>query len=232
MNAIIIAAGLGSRFKDITKTQHKALLPVGGVPNIERTIQYLQEFGIEEIYIVVGHLKESFYYLKEKYEGVSIIVNPYYREYNSIYTFSQVLDVFGDSYVIDGDVVLFKNIFKCHTNSTYYIFQRTLKGIEWIPRTNQTGRVVEMEISEVCLPSILGLSYWNKQDAEVIKLAFKDYMSEEMLSNSKLYWDSIPITILDKIYVTTYQIESKWVDEMDTVEGYENVLDKYQKICR
>lgn len=232
MNAIILAAGLGTRFKEVTKTQHKALLPVGGIPNIERTIQYLQDFGIKEIYIVVGYLKEQFDYLKEKYEGIKLITNPYYKEYNNIYTFSKVIDVFGDSYVIDADVVLFKNIFKHHINSTYYTLQRTSGEIEWIPRVDEAGRVLEMEISKVFLPSMLGISYWIEQDAKVIGAALKNYMNDEKLSNSKLYWDNIPITLFRKLYVTTYEISSKWVDEMDNMENYENILEKYKRISR
>ena len=42
MNAIILAAGLGSRLKDITQKTHKALLKVFDEPNIERTIKYYE----------------------------------------------------------------------------------------------------------------------------------------------------------------------------------------------
>ena len=38
MNAIILAAGLGSRLKELTKNKHKALFEIEGVPNIERTL--------------------------------------------------------------------------------------------------------------------------------------------------------------------------------------------------
>ncbi|MBP3887795.1 MAG: NTP transferase domain-containing protein [Cellulosilyticum sp.] len=232
MNAIILAAGLGSRFKEVTKTKHKALLPIGNVPNIERNIQYLQAFGIKEIYIVVGYLSEQFEYLKEQYEGVELIMNPHYREYNSIYTFSKVLEVFGDSYVMDADVVLFKNIFKKHSKSTYYTVQRTTQEVEWIPMTNAEGRVMEMNISNEELPSMLGISYWSKEDAKIIQSAYKAYMNPEQLSNSKLYWDNIPVALLSHMDVTTYEVESQWVDEMDTVENYKNILEKHRAVLK
>ena len=54
MNAVILAAGLGSRFGDITKNIR--LFTYRWNTNIERTIQYLSEFGITEIVIVTGHL--------------------------------------------------------------------------------------------------------------------------------------------------------------------------------
>ena len=52
MNAIILAAGLGSRLKDITKKTHKALLKVFDEPNIERTIKFLKEINVDEICVV------------------------------------------------------------------------------------------------------------------------------------------------------------------------------------
>ena len=49
MNAIILAAGLGSRLKELTKNKHKALFEIEGIPNIERTINFLNEINIKEI---------------------------------------------------------------------------------------------------------------------------------------------------------------------------------------
>ena len=84
MNAIILAAGLGSRFKDITKKEHKSLLKIGGKPNLERTIEYLTDAKVEKIIIVVGYLKEKFDYLKEKYgDIIEFVYNDKYREYNN-----------------------------------------------------------------------------------------------------------------------------------------------------
>ena len=84
MNAIILAAGLGSRFKDVTKTIHKALLPLkDGTPNIERTIEYLIDANIKDIYIVTGHLAYQFEYLRDKY-NCHLINNHHYDKYNNI----------------------------------------------------------------------------------------------------------------------------------------------------
>jgi choline kinase len=53
MDCLIIAAGLGSRFSP----QHnsKPLIPVLGVPLIERVIRSASEAGADEFYVVVGH---------------------------------------------------------------------------------------------------------------------------------------------------------------------------------
>ncbi len=110
MNAIILAAGLGSRFKDITQSTHKSLLDIHGTPNLERTLTFLRQANIDNIVIVTGYLHEQFEYLKKKYD-CTLIYNEKYREYNSIYSFSLAQDFFNDCYVIDADVVLNRNIF-------------------------------------------------------------------------------------------------------------------------
>ena len=120
MNAIILAAGLGSRFKDITKKEHKSLLKIGGKPNLERTIEYLKEAKVEKIIIVVGYLKEKFDYLKEKYgDIIEFVYNDKYREYNNIYSFYLAEKYFGDSFIVEADVVLFENVFFKPEHSTY-----------------------------------------------------------------------------------------------------------------
>ncbi len=57
---LIPAAGKGTRAAPYTVTQHKALLDVGGKPNIERIIAIMRDdLQIEDIVIVVGHLGGS-----------------------------------------------------------------------------------------------------------------------------------------------------------------------------
>jgi UDP-N-acetylglucosamine diphosphorylase / glucose-1-phosphate thymidylyltransferase / UDP-N-acetylgalactosamine diphosphorylase / glucosamine-1-phosphate N-acetyltransferase / galactosamine-1-phosphate N-acetyltransferase len=56
MKAVILAAGKGTRMGDLTRTTPKPMLPVAGVPMIERVIQSLIDTGLREFVIVSGHL--------------------------------------------------------------------------------------------------------------------------------------------------------------------------------
>ena len=225
MKAIILAAGLGSRFKEITKKTHKALLPIRGIPNLERTIQYLHDAEIRDIYIVTGHLKESFDYLIDKY-NVKLIYNEKYREYNSIYSMYKVLDLLGDSFVIDSDVVLFKNIFLNKPfMSTYYTILRGNNNNEWMPIVIN-NKVVDILVSNENLPSLIGISYWTIKDANSIKDEFYKYINKQYLENAKLYWDNIPKSLLDTLNVTTKQIDVDSAYEMDNVDDYNYIMSK------
>lgn len=59
MKGIILAAGKGERLQPLTDRKPKALLPVCNKPLIEYQIELLRAHGIEEIAVVVGHLKEE-----------------------------------------------------------------------------------------------------------------------------------------------------------------------------
>jgi len=59
MKAIIFAAGLGTRLKDITNEKPKALVEVNGVSLLEIAIRKLKYFGFKDIIINVHHHSEQ-----------------------------------------------------------------------------------------------------------------------------------------------------------------------------
>jgi NDP-sugar pyrophosphorylase family protein len=59
MKAMIFAAGLGTRLKPLTDSIPKALVPVGGKPLLELTINKLKNSGFDEIIINVHHFPEQ-----------------------------------------------------------------------------------------------------------------------------------------------------------------------------
>jgi NDP-sugar pyrophosphorylase family protein len=53
--AMILAAGLGTRFKPWTDNHPKALAPVNGKTLLQRNIEYLQQYGISDVIVNVHH---------------------------------------------------------------------------------------------------------------------------------------------------------------------------------
>jgi len=57
--AMILAAGLGTRFKPWTDRHPKALAPVNGKSLLQRNVEYLQGYGIDDVVINVHHFADQ-----------------------------------------------------------------------------------------------------------------------------------------------------------------------------
>ena len=56
--AMIFAAGLGTRLKPLTDTMPKALVPIGGKPLLEIVLRHLKNAGFEHVIINIHHFAE------------------------------------------------------------------------------------------------------------------------------------------------------------------------------
>lgn len=89
MQAIILAAGKGTRLGSYTKENTKCMLEVNGYKLIDLNLKNLSKVGIKAVILVVGYKKDNLmnYLGNEKY-GISItyIDNPVYATTNNIYS--------------------------------------------------------------------------------------------------------------------------------------------------
>jgi mannose-1-phosphate guanylyltransferase len=58
MKAVILAGGLGKRLRPLTDERPKPMIEVLNIPIIEWQIKWFKKYGIDEIIICVGYLKE------------------------------------------------------------------------------------------------------------------------------------------------------------------------------
>lgn len=74
MKAMILAAGLGSRMQPITKKIPKPLIDVGGISLIERSINQLIAFGVNEFVINVSYLGDQIKEALQSMDSISKII--------------------------------------------------------------------------------------------------------------------------------------------------------------
>lgn len=73
MRALILAGGYGTRLGEQTKSVPKALVKVGGIPIIDRTIHKLVEVGITEMTVNTHYLSEMVaLHLRQSFENLNI----------------------------------------------------------------------------------------------------------------------------------------------------------------
>src|SRR5438132_14165536 len=58
MKAVILAAGKGTRMKDLTDAVPKPMLKVQGRPMLEHILEGILSAGVREVFIVTGHRAE------------------------------------------------------------------------------------------------------------------------------------------------------------------------------
>jgi mannose-1-phosphate guanylyltransferase len=76
MKAVVLVGGEGTRLRPLTLTAPKQMLPIVGVPMIERVLAHLAYHGIDEAILSLGYLPDAF---KEAYpDGHAVGINLIY----------------------------------------------------------------------------------------------------------------------------------------------------------
>lgn len=107
MQAIILAAGMGKRLKELTKDNTKCMVKINGVTLIERMLCQLDKKNLERIIIVTGYKGEG---LREYICSLDIsteiiyVDNPVFDKTNNIYSLSLASD-----YLLEDDTLLFES---------------------------------------------------------------------------------------------------------------------------
>ena len=77
MQAIIMAAGKGSRLGSLTEGKPKAFAEIKGKKLIDYNLGLLEKYGIDEIIIVTGYKCEAFEELAGNNKNISLVYNPF-----------------------------------------------------------------------------------------------------------------------------------------------------------
>lgn len=110
MQAIILAAGMGKRLKQLTQENTKCMVRVNGVTLIERVLSQLDQLHLSRIIIVVGYQGEK---LKDYITTLAVetkieyIENPIFDQTNNIYSLSLAKDKLmeEDTLLLESDII-------------------------------------------------------------------------------------------------------------------------------
>lgn len=170
-NAIIMAAGMSSRFVPLSLEKPKGLLIVKNEVLIERQIEQLLEAGIKDIVIVLGYKKEAFFYLEDKY-NVKFIINPEYNIKNNTHTLYLAQQHISNTYICSSDDYFETNVFEEYVYQSYYASIHVYeKSNEWYMIPDENGNVRKVEKYGIDGSIMLGHVYWDRAFSEAfIKL--------------------------------------------------------------
>lgn len=224
-NAVIMAAGLSSRFAPLSYEYPKALLKVKGEILIERQIRQLQEAGIDEIIIVVGYKKEQYDYLIDKYQ-IKIVENPEYQERNNHSSLYYVRKKLGNTYICSADNYFTENVFESHVPHAYYsaVFEEG-ETDEWTLQTDDTGLITDVKIggrnSWVMLGHAFFSNEFSKKFVEILEEIY-DYPE-----TTDLLWESIYHDYIEELPMFLRKYSQETIFEFDSLDELREFDQKY-----
>lgn len=117
MQAVILAAGMGKRLKELTKDNTKCMVQVNGVALIDRLLTQLSRLDLTRVIIVVGYMGENLVeHIGDRYAGrlnIEYVENPIYDKTNNIYSLALTKDKLleDDTLLIESDLILDDRMF-------------------------------------------------------------------------------------------------------------------------
>ena len=223
---VFLAAGLGSRLLPLTLNTPKPLIRVGGKRILDTAIDAALAVGIEEIYVVRGHLSEQFDALLTKYPQIRFLENPAYNETNNISSAMCARFLLKNAYVMEADLVVNNPavIRKYHYTSNCLGVPVALTD-DWC-LTSQNGIVTGLEQGGENCHHLFTVYYWNAEDGAKLQRHIEEVYQRP--GGKQRFWDQVPLSYFHKEYqveITECRMED--ITEIDTLRELQAVDKAY-----
>ncbi|HET7838812.1 MAG TPA: NTP transferase domain-containing protein [Rectinemataceae bacterium] len=231
MNAIILAAGMGTRLRPLTDDRPKSLVEVAGESFFARQLRQLRSAGVSEVSVVTGYMAEAFAPWRGQ-SGLSFVHNDHYDDRNNLWSMYLVRDRLADTLVLDGDVWLAEGVIPAESPpaSCWFVGPRQEMRNEWVVRADDRGRVQRIDVASGSGWILSGLSYWTAADGRLLARRVEEAALAP--GNEGIYWDEMPRRALGEIAVMARRIGADDWTEIDTLEDKAALEARLDKIAQ
>lgn len=231
-NAIILAAGMSTRFVPVSYELPKGLISVKGEVLIERIIKQLHDAGVQEVIVVVGYMMEKFLYLRDKYK-VKLVVNNEYSSKNTHSSIYVARDYLKNTYICCSDNYYPENPFHQYEYHAYYcsIF---LPGISYVERAftyDENDLIIDTNKPSHDQWIMYGHAYYDRTFSKNFKPILKSYYGRPGVEN--MYWENVYAENLDKLPMYIKRVSDDEILEFDSMaelKAYDPDFIKHNKI--
>lgn len=215
-NAVIMAAGLSSRFSPISYELPKGLITVRGEVLIERQIRQLQSAGINDISIIVGYKQEKFFYLEDEF-NVKIIPNKEYRERNNNSSIMTVANILSNTYICSSDNYFDENPFETYVWKAYYSAQYQQGNTkEWCMSVGPHDRITSVKIGGSNAWYMIGHAYFDTEfSTKFLNILRAEY---NLPQTAGKLWENIFIEHLDELNMQMRRYDPPIIHEFDSLD--------------
>lgn len=234
MQAIILAAGMGKRLKELTNNNTKCMVKVNGVTMIERMLSQLDKLNLSNIVIVIGYkgeeLREYISSLDIK-TNINFVSNDVYDKTNNIYSLYMAKDYLlkEDTLLLESDLIFEDSVLTKIIEDEYPNLALVAKYESWMD-----GTVVTLD-EDNNIKSFLDKKHFNFNDIKnyyktvnIYKFS-KDFSAthyvpfleaySKALGNNEYYEQVLKvITLLDKPEIKATRLDNESWYEIDDVQ--------------
>ena len=223
MKLIILAAGTGSRLKDLTKNNHKSLLSLNHKETIlGRLLNQFSKFGIKKIIIIAGHKSKL---IKKNFQNVANI--KYYKNYkktNNLHTLLAFKHLLKDDDIIIAfsDLVvknsIIKKIIKKKIDNYLLAVDKTrvVSGTMKVQLSRQRLLKIGKINKKIAHGNFIGISKISKVSLKT----FKTQLETLAKASKKNYYTEVFNSLVKLgIKINVINIGDKWV-EVDNRKDY------------
>lgn len=227
MQAIIMAAGKGSRLGALTNGNPKSFVEIKGKKLIEYNLDMLNKYGVDEIIIVTGYKDQAFEELTYKMKNVRLVYNPFYEMMNVLGSFFFGMEYLKDDFLyLHADTLCEKKIFDKLVN-----FDADINlPVDYKPcdeeamkiRT-ENGRLVEISKSVDLKESegeFIGIASIRKEVISLLKQKVKELLREKQFM---CYFEAAIQKLVDEsdFDIRPFPVDSAFWAEIDFEEDYQ-----------
>jgi L-glutamine-phosphate cytidylyltransferase len=237
MKVIILAAGVGSRLKHLTKNKPKCLVELNNKPILDYQLNILRKQKIDNIIIVGGH-----YGYKLKRPNIILKINERYENTNMLYSLFIAEDYLDEDVIISyGDIVYSNEILQKlieNKSDISVVIDKDWKKY-WRARNenplddaetlklDNIGNITEIGMKPKNLDNIqgqyIGLMKFSKKGIKQLRKVVGNYKKNTLKFEKAFMTDILQVMISKGYKLNSVPIYGDWI-EIDTVEDYKNPI--------
>ena len=255
MQAIILAAGMGRRLKDLTADNTKCMVKVNDERLIDRGLRQLDSQGLDRIVIVVGYMGEK---LIKHITALNIatpivfVDNPIYDKTNNIYSLFLAKDYLlqQDTLLLESDLIIEDGVLESLIANPYPSLALVAKYESWMDGTvitlDDDHNIIRfLDKNHFCFGDIhhyyktVNIYKFSKDFSNSHYVPFLEAYSKALGDNE--YYEQVlkVIALLDKPEIKALVLEDKKWYEIDDVQDLDiaesmfakDPADRYNKLC-
>ena len=252
MQAIILAAGMGKRLKELTSEATKCMVKVNGVSMIDRMMGHLDKLGLSRIVVVVGYEGQKLMDYIDALEVSTPVVyvnNSIYNKTNNIYSLYLAKDylIQEDTLLLESDLVFEEAVLYKLINHPYPSLVLVDKFESWMDGTvvtldendNIKSFVAKREFDFNRIDEYyktVNIYKFSKEFSELYYVPFLEIYCKALGTNE--YYEQVlkVITFLEDPHIKAVKLEGeKWyeIDDVQDLDIAETIfLEGEEKLSR